>query len=164
MTLGELDPDNTNLIHFNVENYKSRLPHQLAFQITTRVVGRKVHRTVLNEGYSTSFLSMYWWKSIGSLDLNKSPTTLTYFYRQGFKPHGLLLALSIKLWEKCLYPSRSGWCPSWLQFFIRKELVLCYDRRCLVSFSWTLVPASRKNCDHRPTRLLLTRYYCFHDK
>ena len=30
-TLGALDPDNTNLIHFNVENYKSRLPHKLAF-------------------------------------------------------------------------------------------------------------------------------------
>ena len=29
--LGALDPDNTNLIHFNVENYKSRLPHKLAF-------------------------------------------------------------------------------------------------------------------------------------
>ena len=42
-TLGALDLDNTNLIHFNVENYKSRLPHQLAFQIASRVVGRKVH-------------------------------------------------------------------------------------------------------------------------
>ena len=27
-TLGDLDPDNTNLIHFNVKNYKSRLPHK----------------------------------------------------------------------------------------------------------------------------------------
>ena len=29
--LGALDPDNTNLIHFNVENYKSRLPHKPFF-------------------------------------------------------------------------------------------------------------------------------------
>ena len=29
--LGALDPDNTNLIHFNIENYKSSLPHKLAF-------------------------------------------------------------------------------------------------------------------------------------
>ena len=48
-TLGELDPDNTNLIHFNVENYKSILPHQLAFQIASRVVGIKLHWTVLDE-------------------------------------------------------------------------------------------------------------------
>ena len=30
-TLEALDLDNTNLIHFNVENYKPRLPHKLAF-------------------------------------------------------------------------------------------------------------------------------------
>ena len=29
--LGAVDPDNTNLIHFNVENYKPRLPHKIAF-------------------------------------------------------------------------------------------------------------------------------------
>ena len=56
--LGALDPNNTNLIHFNVENYKSRLPHQLAFQISSKVVGRKVHQTVLDEGDSTSILSI----------------------------------------------------------------------------------------------------------
>ena len=41
MDLGALDLDNTNLIHFNVDNYKSILPHQLTFQIETRIVGRK---------------------------------------------------------------------------------------------------------------------------
>ena len=40
-TLGAIDPDNTNLIHFNVENYKPILPHKLAFQIITKVVGKK---------------------------------------------------------------------------------------------------------------------------
>ena len=30
--LGALDLDNTNLIHFNVENYKPRLPHKISFQ------------------------------------------------------------------------------------------------------------------------------------
>ena len=40
-TLGYLDLDNTNLIHFNVENYKSRFPHKLVFQIITKVeIGR----------------------------------------------------------------------------------------------------------------------------
>ena len=40
--LGALYPDNTNMIHFNVENYKPRLPHKLAFHIITKVVGKKV--------------------------------------------------------------------------------------------------------------------------
>ena len=43
-TLGALDLDNNNLIHFNIENYKSRLPHKLAFQIITKAVGKKVFK------------------------------------------------------------------------------------------------------------------------
>ena len=62
--LGALDPDNTNLIHFNVENYKYRLPHKLAFQIITKVVEKKFFRTVLDEGASTSVLSLSCWKAI----------------------------------------------------------------------------------------------------
>ena len=60
--LGDLDPDHTNLIHFNVENYKSRIPHKIAFQTIMKVVGKKVFRTVIDEGASTSVLSLYFWK------------------------------------------------------------------------------------------------------
>ena len=78
-TVGALDPDNTNLIHFNVENYNYRLPHKLSFLIITKVVGNKVFRTILDEGASTLFLSMYCWKSISSLELVTSPMTLKSF-------------------------------------------------------------------------------------
>ena len=44
ITLGAVDPDNTNLIHFNVENYKPRIPYKIYFQIITKVVGKKVFR------------------------------------------------------------------------------------------------------------------------
>ena len=77
--LGELDPNNTNLIHFNVENYKSRLPHHISFQISSKVVGRKVHRTVLDEAASTSVLSIACWRAICSPKLTKSPTKLKDF-------------------------------------------------------------------------------------
>ena len=83
-TLGDLDPDSTNLIHFNVENYKSRLPHKLAFQIITKVVGKKVFRTVLDEGASTSVLSLSCWKALSSPKLVTSPTTLKDFEGWGF--------------------------------------------------------------------------------
>ena len=79
IVLGALDPDNTNLIHFNVENYNSRLPHKLAFQIIMKLVENKVFRTVLDEGDSTSILSMSCWKSIGSPKLVTSPTTMKAF-------------------------------------------------------------------------------------
>ena len=52
-SLGALDLDNTNLIHFNIDNYKSILPHQLAFQIVTKLVGEKIFRTIIDEGSST---------------------------------------------------------------------------------------------------------------
>ena len=79
IALGYLDSDNTNLIHFNVENYKPRLPHKLAFQIISKVVGKKVFRTVLDEGALTSVLSLTCWKALGSPELVTSPTTLKSF-------------------------------------------------------------------------------------
>ena len=78
-SLGTLDLDNTNLIHFNVENYKSRLPHKLDFQIITKVVGKKVFRMVLDEGASTSFFSLSCWKALDSPELVTTPTTLKAF-------------------------------------------------------------------------------------
>ena len=77
--LGALDPDNTNLIHFNVENYKSRLPHKLAFQVITKVVGKKVFRMILDEGASTLILSLSCWKSLDSPELLTSTMTLKAF-------------------------------------------------------------------------------------
>ena len=79
MALGELDPDNTNLIHFNINNYKSILSHQLAFQIASKIVGRKVHWTVLDEGASNLVFSIAYWRAIGSPEFMKSSTTLKYF-------------------------------------------------------------------------------------
>ena len=69
--LGALDPDKSNLIHFNFENYKSRLPHKLSFQIIMKVVGKKVFRTVLDKGASTSVLSLSCWKSLSSPELRQ---------------------------------------------------------------------------------------------
>ena len=79
IALGALDPDNTNLIHFNVKNYKYRLPHKLAFQIIMKVVRKKVFRTVLDEGASTSVLSLSCWKPLSSPELVTSAMTLKAF-------------------------------------------------------------------------------------
>ena len=98
--LGALDLDNSNLIHFNVENYNSRLPHKLALQIITKVVRNKVFRTILDEGASTSVLSLSCWKAIGSPELVTSPTTLKAFDGRGFQPHYLISALAVELGGK----------------------------------------------------------------
>ena len=98
--LGDLDPDNTNLIHFNVENYKSRQPHKLSFQIIMKVVGKKVFRTVLDEGALSSVLSLSCWKAISSPELVTSPMTLKSFDGRGFQLHGIISALVVELWGK----------------------------------------------------------------
>ena len=100
--LGALDPNNTNLIHFNVENYKSRLPHKLAFQFISKVVGKKFFRTILDEGASTSVLSLSCWKSLGSPDLVTSPTTLKAFDGRDFQPHDLISTLTVELGGKTI--------------------------------------------------------------
>ena len=96
--LGALDPNNTNLIHFNVENYKCRVPHKLAFQIIMKVVEKKV----LEEGASTSVLSLSCCKVVGSPELVTSPKTLKSFDGRGFQPHGLISALSVELGGKTI--------------------------------------------------------------
>ena len=102
MALGALDPDNTNLIHFNIENYKSRIPHKLDFQIIMKVFGKKFFRMLLDEGASTSVLSLSCWKALGSPDLVTSPMTLKAFDGQGFQPHGLISSLAIDLGGKTI--------------------------------------------------------------
>ena len=96
-SLGALYPKNPNTITFNVENFKPILSHQLTFKIKTKVIGRNIHHTVLDEGASTSVISMSCWRATGSLKVNHSPTTLKYFYGRGFQPYGLLPVLSIDL-------------------------------------------------------------------
>ena len=101
-TLGAVDSDNTNLIHFNVEKYKPRLPHKISFQIIMKVVGKKVFRMVLDEGASTLVLYLTCWKSLGSPKLVTSPTTLKSFDGWGFQPHGLISTLVVELGVKTI--------------------------------------------------------------
>ena len=88
------------MTHFNVENYKSRLPHKLAFQVITKVVGKKVFQMILDEGASTSVLSLSCWKALGSPELVTSPMTLKAFDGRGFQPHGLISSLAVELGGK----------------------------------------------------------------
>ena len=74
--------------------------HKLDFQIITKVVAKKVFQTVLDEGASTSVLSLTCCKALGSLKLITSPMTLKAFDGWGFQPHGLISALMVELGGK----------------------------------------------------------------
>ena len=85
-----MDPENSNIIDFKLDDFKTRLSHQLAFQLTTKIVGKSICCTVLDEGASTLVMSISCWRAIGSPEINHSPTILKAFDGFGFQPYGLL--------------------------------------------------------------------------
>jgi hypothetical protein len=56
--IGGIDPMNTNLIIFDLEDHIPRLPPQLAFQIQVIVFDKRICRRVIDEGASTCVMSI----------------------------------------------------------------------------------------------------------
>jgi hypothetical protein len=78
--IGIVDPESSNHIMFNLDNYMSRLSHQLAFQVDVVVHNQQIHQTIMDEGASTCVMSLACWKGLKSPALNKSPTMLCAFH------------------------------------------------------------------------------------
>ena len=57
---------------------------------------------VLDEGASTSVLSLTCWKALGSPNLVTSPMTRKAFDGRGFQPHGLISTLAVELGGKTI--------------------------------------------------------------
>jgi hypothetical protein len=93
--IGTIDPDLSNNIMFYLDNFKSQLSHQLAFQIDVIVHNQHIHHTILDEGDSTFFMSLSCWKGLKSPALNQAPTMLRAFDGKGFCPHGLVQSLDV---------------------------------------------------------------------
>ena len=100
MALGAMDPKNSNIITFKLDDFKTKLSHQLDFQLTIKIVGKDICHTILDDGASTSVKYLSCWRSIGSLEVNSSPTTLKSFDEQCFQPYSFLLDLPIELGGK----------------------------------------------------------------
>ena len=77
--LGAIEPTTFNHLMFSLDNFQTRLSHHLAFQINTSICGKNIHRTSLDEGASTSIMSLSCWRAIGSPEVRQSPTTLKAF-------------------------------------------------------------------------------------
>ena len=91
--LGSMDPENSNIIAFKLDDFNIKLSHQLDFHITTKIVGNNIHHTFLHEEDSTSVMSFSCWRATGSPEINCSPTTLKAFDGRGFKLYGILPSL-----------------------------------------------------------------------
>jgi hypothetical protein len=95
--IGGIDPTDTNLIVFDLDDHIPRLPPQLAFQIQVVVSDKNIFQTVIDEGASMCVMSFACWKAIGSPPLNESQNTLKAFNGSGFKHYGGLPSLPITL-------------------------------------------------------------------
>jgi hypothetical protein len=79
VSIGDVDLESSNHIMFNLENYASRLSHQLAFPVDVVFHNQQIHRTILDEGASTCVMSLACWKGLKSFALNKYPMMLHTF-------------------------------------------------------------------------------------
>jgi hypothetical protein len=100
--IGEMDLEESNLITFNLDCFKERVSHHLAFQIQYFISEYAIHHTILDEGASTCVMSLPFWRSLGSLALIPSPNTLKVFDGHGFQPHGLLKSFTMTLKGKSI--------------------------------------------------------------
>jgi hypothetical protein len=107
-SIGAIDLESSNNITFNLDNFKSQLSHQLAFQIDVVVHNQHIHRTLLYEGTSTCVISLTCLEVLKSPALNQSPTMLRAFDERGFHPHGILQSLAIQLGGKTIFVDVRG--------------------------------------------------------
>ena len=95
--IGGVDPTDTSLLAFDLQNSIPWLPHQIVLIIQVVINGLDIHLAVVDEGASTCIMSSSCWKSIGSLALNSSPNALEAFDGRESKPLGVLASLPITL-------------------------------------------------------------------
>jgi hypothetical protein len=98
--LGALDSCGSKVIKFDVMDVKPRLPYHVAFQIHVVYMNVTIKCIVIDEGASTSVMSLACWKSIGSLPLSQSMIMLTAFDGCSFRPHGILPSFPVQLGRK----------------------------------------------------------------
>jgi hypothetical protein len=95
--LGDLDPSGSKFIRFDVTDVQPRLPYHVAFQIHVECMNNTIKYIVIDEGASTSVMSLSCWKSIGSPQLSQPMNMLFVFDGNSFRPHVLLPTLHVKL-------------------------------------------------------------------
>jgi hypothetical protein len=95
--IGGIDPTDTNLIIFDLDDHIPRIAPQLAFQIQVVVENKNIFQTIIDEGSLIYVVFVTCWKAIGSPTLTESHNILKDFNGTRFKPYGFLPLLSIML-------------------------------------------------------------------
>ena len=68
-TISGIDPTDSSLLTFDLENFTPQLPHQISLVIQVGINGLNIHRAILDEGASTCVMSSAAWKAIGHVPI-----------------------------------------------------------------------------------------------
>jgi hypothetical protein len=98
--MGAVDPADTRLITFNLDNCEPRLPAAVAIQIPVKIRNITVHRCIIDEGASTFIMSKSVWQKLGSPELLPSAITLRAYDRRSASPEGIFQNVPIELGGK----------------------------------------------------------------
>jgi hypothetical protein len=105
-TLGSTETCNRVDIVLDPTNLKPCLPYHVAFQIvvayTTEYFTRNIICTVFDEGASTCVMLLACWKAIDQPIFSPSPTLLTTFDGNSFRPHGIIPSFHVQLGGKTM--------------------------------------------------------------
>jgi hypothetical protein len=98
--MGAVDPADTRLITFNLDNCEPRLPAAVAIQIPVKIRNITVHRCIIDEGESTCIMSKSVWQKLGSPELLPSAITLRAYDGRSASPEGIFQNVPIELGGK----------------------------------------------------------------
>jgi hypothetical protein len=100
--LGAVDPADTRLITFDLDNSEPRLPAAVAIQVPVKIRNITVHRCIIDEGASTCIMSKTVWQKLGSPELTPSAITLRAYDGRPSSPEGLLQNVPVELGGKTI--------------------------------------------------------------
>jgi hypothetical protein len=98
--MGAVDPADTRLITFDLDNCEPRLPAAVAIQIPVKIRNITVHRCIIDEGASTCIMSKSVWQKLGSPELLPSAITLRAYDGRSASPEGIFQNVPIELGGK----------------------------------------------------------------
>ena len=74
--IGAIDPNDSNLMAFDLDQSEPRMPSTLEFQVFVSVRNFVIHRCIIDEGAATCVMSTFIWQKLGSPPLQPSTTAL----------------------------------------------------------------------------------------
>ena len=95
--LGVVDGSSPSVIKFETHGIQPRLLYYVSLLVHVEYLNNTIKRTVIDEGATTSVMSLAHWKGLGSPMLSKSGTMLTSFDGRYFQLHGILPSLEVQL-------------------------------------------------------------------